>query len=143
MPVLTHIKTSQWIRCQNQLTGFYMRATLVFNGLRKYLCISTLLVFAVLNCCFGWRFFNSCINYRAVKNIDVDYYPSKAKFLTWLCPSLTMTIFIYWPLIAVNRKNSTYIYQNFQHGVNYKNIKSQKNRGHTHSLNRGSRKKQG
>ena len=78
MPVLPHIKTSQLICCENQMTGFYMRATQEFDGLRKYLC--NLMPLA----CLGWWYFNSCINYRAVKNIDVDYYPSKAKFLSWL-----------------------------------------------------------
>ena len=29
----THIETIQLICCANQLTGFYMNATLVFNGL--------------------------------------------------------------------------------------------------------------
>ena len=29
----SHIETSQFICCANQLTGFYMRATLAFNGL--------------------------------------------------------------------------------------------------------------
>ena len=28
-----HIETSQLICCENQLTGYYMRATLVVNGL--------------------------------------------------------------------------------------------------------------
>ena len=31
--VCCHIETSQLICCANQLTGFYMRATLTFNGL--------------------------------------------------------------------------------------------------------------
>ena len=31
-----HIETSQLICCANQLTGFYMRATLAFNGLKEY-----------------------------------------------------------------------------------------------------------
>ena len=30
-----HIETSQLVCCVNQLTGFYMRATLAFNGLQK------------------------------------------------------------------------------------------------------------
>ena len=30
-----HIETSQLVCCENQLTGFYMRAALAFNGLRK------------------------------------------------------------------------------------------------------------
>ena len=33
-----HIETSQWICCANQLTGFYMRATLALNGLNIVLC---------------------------------------------------------------------------------------------------------
>ena len=33
MPVLPRIKSSQLICCANQLTGFYMRAALAFNGL--------------------------------------------------------------------------------------------------------------
>ena len=33
MSVLPHIETSQLICTANQLTGFYMRATLVLNGL--------------------------------------------------------------------------------------------------------------
>ena len=47
MPVLPHVGTSQLICCVNQLTGFYMRATLAFNGLNAlasykppHLCIS-------------------------------------------------------------------------------------------------------
>ena len=32
-----HIETSQLICCANQLTGFYMRATLAFNGLMSCL----------------------------------------------------------------------------------------------------------
>ena len=35
MPVLPHIETSQLICTADQLTGFYMRATLAFNGLRR------------------------------------------------------------------------------------------------------------
>ena len=35
MPALSHIKTSQLICKANQLTGFYMRATLAFNGLKE------------------------------------------------------------------------------------------------------------
>ena len=31
-----HIETSQLICCANQLTGFYMRATLIFNGLKNF-----------------------------------------------------------------------------------------------------------
>ena len=34
MPVCPHIETSQLIFTGNQLTGFYMRATLAFNGLK-------------------------------------------------------------------------------------------------------------
>ena len=34
MPELPHIETSQLICIANQLTGFYMRATLAFNGLK-------------------------------------------------------------------------------------------------------------
>ena len=30
-----HIETIQFICCGNQLTGFYMRATLAFNGLKS------------------------------------------------------------------------------------------------------------
>ena len=30
-----HIETSQFICCANQLTDFYMRATLALNGLSK------------------------------------------------------------------------------------------------------------
>ena len=36
-----HIETSQLICYANQLTGFYMRATLVFNGLRVVLLLSS------------------------------------------------------------------------------------------------------
>ena len=32
MPVLPHIETSQLIYYASQLTGFYRRATLAFNG---------------------------------------------------------------------------------------------------------------
>ena len=35
MPVLSHIETSQLIWKAHQLTGFYMRATLSFNGLNE------------------------------------------------------------------------------------------------------------
>ena len=35
--VCPHIETSQLICRANQLTGFYMRATLAFNGLTYYL----------------------------------------------------------------------------------------------------------
>ena len=34
MLVSPHIETSQLIRCANQLTVFYMRTTLAFNGLK-------------------------------------------------------------------------------------------------------------
>ena len=34
MPVLPHIETSQLICTADQLTGFYMRATLAFNALK-------------------------------------------------------------------------------------------------------------
>ena len=35
MPVLPHIETSQLICTANELTCFYMRATLALNGLNK------------------------------------------------------------------------------------------------------------
>ena len=35
MPMFPHIETSQLICFANQLTGFYMRATLAFNGLNE------------------------------------------------------------------------------------------------------------
>ena len=34
-----HVETSQLICCANQLTGFYMRATLSFNGLIVGKCL--------------------------------------------------------------------------------------------------------
>ena len=37
MPCCPHIEISQLVCCANQLTGFYMRATLVFNGLTTYM----------------------------------------------------------------------------------------------------------
>ena len=36
MPVFPHIETSQLICKANQLAGFYMRATLAFNGLKIF-----------------------------------------------------------------------------------------------------------
>ena len=40
MPVLPHIKTRQLICSANQLTGFYMRATLAFNGITRTLSLA-------------------------------------------------------------------------------------------------------
>ena len=34
-----HIETSQMICNANQLTGFYMRATLELNGLKESMCV--------------------------------------------------------------------------------------------------------
>ena len=40
MPVFPHIETSQLICTANQLTGFYLRATLVLNGWMTQLSLS-------------------------------------------------------------------------------------------------------
>ena len=40
MPVLPHIKTRQLICSANQLTGFYMRATLAFTGITRILSLA-------------------------------------------------------------------------------------------------------
>ena len=72
-----HIKTSQLICCANQLTGFYMKATLAFNGLKAlfvlqiFKFLSRPFQFVYCNCVFSrlWRheFWNlPQLSYQAV-----------------------------------------------------------------------------
>ena len=70
------IETSQLICCANQLTGFYMRAKLAFNGLINYLFMPKLRPFdesnsflreATLKKEFIFSFFNELRNRKADK----------------------------------------------------------------------------
>ena len=56
-PKLYHIGTSQLICCENQLTGFYMMATLAFNELKIFF-LPKFRFFSILefNQC-GWDYF--------------------------------------------------------------------------------------